>query len=159
MQKTLAYIALALIFILGAVGGYLLRGLKKVPDVPPIVQIDTLILHDTLTVEKPKPHYVRVVDTMIVPVVDTIHIRDSVFISIPREEKIYQDSTYRAVVSGYLPSLDSISVYQATKYITITREPPKKRWGVGVQAGATYLPKAGFTPYVGVGVSYNLLTF
>lgn len=159
MQKVLSYLALVLLFILGIIAGYWLRGLRQ-PKPEPIVQIDTLILRDTLTVEKPVPHYVRVVDTMLIPVTDTLLIRDSVFISIPREEKVYEDSTYRAVVSGYRPSLDSISVYQTTKVITVTKEKEiRKHWGLGVQAGATYLPDKGVTPYIGLGLSYNILTF
>lgn len=158
MQKTLSIIALVLILVLGVFVGYWLRGLRKGPEVQPIVKIDTLVIHDTMTMEKPIPLYVRVVDTMRVPVIDTVHVRDSVFISIQREEKVYQDSTYRAVVSGYRPSLDSISVFQTTKYVTITKY-AKKPWGVGVQAGVTYLPKVGFTPYVGLGISYNIINF
>lgn len=36
---------------------------------------------------------------------------------LPREAKVYQDSTYRAVVSGYRPSLDTISIYQRTVFV------------------------------------------
>lgn len=166
MQKTLAIIGIVLLAISGAVLGWWLRGLTSKP-VEPIVQIDTLIQHDTLTVEKPVPRIVRVIDTMLVPVVDTVHTRDSVFISLPKEKKVYEDSTYRAVVSGYKPSLDSISVYQTTKVVTITeivKVPEKKRWGIGVQAGAgiqygTIHKQMDVGPYIGVGISYNILSF
>ena len=159
MEKTLSYIALILLFLLGALGGWWLRGVRTKP-VQPVTQTDTLWLHDTVRIAKPVPHIVRIVDTMLVPVIDTVHTRDSVFISIPREEKVYEDSTYRAVVSGYRPSLDTISVFSST---AIVKEPVyvtvKKPWGIGVQAGATYLPNQGITPYVGIGISYNLLNF
>ena len=159
-SKTVTYIAAGAVFILGVVLGLWLRGLRPSPAVDPVIVTDTTWIHDTTFVEKPVPHYVRVVDTMLVPVVDTLHIRDSVFISIPKEEKVYEDSTYRAVVSGYMPSLDSISVYQKTAIVEVpVYKTVKKPWGVGVQVGGTYLPKVGFTPYVGVGVSYNIFTF
>ena len=167
MQKTLAIIGIVLLSISGAVLGWWLRGLTQPKPVEPIVQIDTLIQHDTLTVEKPVPRIVRVIDTMLVPVVDTVHTRDSVFISLPKEKKVYEDSTYRAVVSGYKPSLDSISVYQTTKVVTITeivKVPEKKRWGIGVQAGmgvqyGTIHKQVDVGPYIGVGISYNILSF
>lgn len=166
MQKTLAYIGIVLLFLLGAGLGFWLRGKFPAKPVEPIVQIDTLILHDTLTVEKPVPRIVRVIDTMLVPVVDTVHTRDSVFILLPREQKIYEDSTYRAVVSGYKPSLDSISVYHTTKVITTTVTIPQKvkHWGIGVHAGVgvqygTIGKRMDVGPYIGVGISYNLLSF
>lgn len=163
MQKTLAYIGIALLFLLGAGLGFWLRGKFPAKPVDPIVQIDTVIRHDTLTVEKPVPRIVRVIDTMLVPVVDTVHTRDSVFILLPREEKIYEDSTYRAVVSGYKPSLDSISVYQTTKYITITKEKPAKRWHIGPQVGIGFVGNKDdafrFGYYVGVGVQYSIFSF
>ena len=159
-SKTVTYIAAGAVFILGIVLGLLLRGLRPSPAVDPVIITDTTWIHDTTIVEKPVPHYVRVVDTMLVPVVDTLHIRDSVFISLPREEKIYQDSTYRAVVSGFKPSLDSIYVFQKTAIVEVpVVKTVKKRWGVGVQVGGTYIPKTGFTPYVGIGISYNPIVF
>ena len=162
MQKTLAIIGIILLFVLGAIGGWWLRGLRTQP-VEPIVQIDTLVLHDTLRVEKPIPRYVRVIDTMLVPVVDTICMRDSVFIPIPREEKIYQDSTYSAVVSGYRPSLDTIAVFQTTKFITITKEKPTKRWNIGPQVGIGFVGNKEnalrFGYYAGIGVQYSIFSF
>ena len=165
-SKTVTYIAAGAVLILGAFLGYWLRGLRPSPAVEPEIRTDTLWLYDTCFIEKPTPHIVRVVDTMLVPVTDTVHVRDSVFISIPKEEKVYEDSTYRAVVSGYMPSLDSISIFQATKYITTTITIPQKtrRWGIGVQAGiglqyGTFHKQMDVGPYIGVGVSYNILTF
>ena len=72
----------------------------------------------------------------------------------------YEDSLYRAWVSGYRPKLDSIEVYPKTIYQTVTNDiyhpvvvkPKKKRWGLGLQAGYGY--PGGF--YVGAGVSYDL---
>lgn len=161
-DKTLLKITFAVTFVLGACFGFWFRGLRPAKPAETVVQTDTMYLRDTIRIDRPVPRIVRIVDTMLIPVIDTVHTRDSIFISIPREEKVYEDSTYRAVVSGYKPSLDSISVFRATEVITITetvRVPEKKRWGLGIQVGGTYLPKVGPTPYVGVGISYNLLTF
>ena len=78
-----------------------------------------------------------------------------------RAQRHYSDSTFDAWVSGIDPKLDSIKTYQTTRIITI-REPftelKKTRWGFGVQAG-TGAGKDGLTPYVGIGVSYNIFSW
>jgi len=47
-------------------------------------------------------------------------------VQLPRTRKVYQDSTYRAVISGYEPNLDTISVYRKTQYINNTVYVPTK---------------------------------
>lgn len=80
-----------------------------------ITQIDTVVRVDTITAVKPVYLTQRVVDSIpyYIHVADTI----SVLAYLPRTERIYQDSSYRAVVSGVEPSLDEISVYQKTNTI------------------------------------------
>ena len=160
-SKTLFWVTLAVTFVLGACFGFWLRGLRPAKPVEPIVKTDTLYLRDTIRIDRPVPRIVRIVDTMLIPVIDTVHTRDSIFISIPREEKVYEDSTYRAVVSGFKPSLDSLHIYPVTKVITTTLTTPQKtkRWGIGLQAGVGFSPKGTAVPYVGVGISYDLLSF
>ena len=89
---------------------------------------------------------------------DTVRIGDTL---LHRKRAVYEDSLYRAVVSGYVdPRLDSMTVYSRTVYQTVTNDiyhpvtvkPKKKRWGLGLQAGYGY--PSGM--YVGVGVSCNL---
>lgn len=86
---------------------------------------------------------------------------DSVSVEIPITQKRYEDSTYTAWVSGYNPTLDSIYVYPRHETVTITntiRQKPR-RWGIGVSAGYGYAPGKGMTPYIGVGLSYSLISF
>ena len=45
---------------------------------------------------------------------------DSAKIQIPISQKVYEDTLYRAYVSGYEPKLDSITIKQRTTYITPT---------------------------------------
>ena len=78
---------------------------------------------------------------------------DSVTISLPITQKVYRDSSYTAYVSGFDARLDSITIYN--KVVTITRQKKPPRFNVGIQAGYGFTP-AGFQPYIGVGVSYNL---
>lgn len=75
---------------------------------------------------------------------DTIH--DSIYISVPILSKEYKTENYRAWVSGYKPSLDSVWVYPEK---IIIREKPRK-WGIGVIAGYG-IGRNGLSPYVGVG--------
>lgn len=75
---------------------------------------------------------------------------DSVEVELPITQKEYGDSTYKAWVSGYDAQLDSIKVYQPTRYITIIAKEKSKRWSIGVQGGIGMTPK-GIQPYVGFG--------
>ena len=130
--------------------------------------IDTVTVVDTVRYAMPVPKDSAVVryKTVITHVNDTLYevVRieridsGSAVLSIPITQKVYEDSLYRAWVSGYEARLDSIDVYSRTQTITIVEKSKPKRWGLGVQAGVGANHK-GFTPYVGVGVSYNLISF
>lgn len=73
-------------------------------------------------------------------------IREPVYIPVPITQKEYSTDNYRAWVSGYKPSLDSVWVYPEK---IIIREKPR-RWGIGVIAGYG-IGQNGLSPYVGVG--------
>lgn len=111
-------------------------------------KIKTIVKVDTLLVSSPMAVFFRFTG-------ETIRIGDTI---VNREQAVYKDSFYRAVVSGYKPRLDSMEVYPRTVTREITNDvyhtivPKKKRWGIGLQAGYGY--PSGV--YVGVGVSYNL---
>lgn len=98
---------------------------------------DTVWRTDTITYEKPVPVEKWIENVVYVPVTqtDTIHHHDTTYIALQFEKKLYQDSTYRAVVSGYQPSLDQISVFPQTAYITNTVVERAPRWSFGVSAG------------------------
>lgn len=71
--------------------------------------------------------------------VGKIGSNDTVWATVPRTQKRYEDSTYTAWVSGYEPRLDSIEVYRKT--VTIEkRETVSKRNGfnVGLTGGIGY---------------------
>lgn len=79
---------------------------------------------------------------------------DSVNVQIPITQRVYEDSTYRAYVSGFDARLDSILLFPPTKYVTITAKETKSHWDIGMQAGYGITPK-GFQPYIGIGISFN----
>ena len=152
----------ALLAALLLLSGYLLgRRDCRILEPELIVRTDTLRIRDTLLVERPVPVEVRVVDTMLVAVTDTIRLSDTVYLRLPREIKQYEDSLYRAQVSGYRPALDWIEVYPQTEVVTRTIfVDPRKRWGLGLQAGFGAYASGGqvrLAPYVGVGISYDIL--
>lgn len=126
-----------------------------------IVRVDTLLIRDTITREKPVYRTKWVRDTM------TIIVHDSIPVYLPVETKVYEDSTYRAEVSGVFPSLDRIEVYQRTQVVTQRVEtqvavPVRQRWGIGIQAGygATLNGKAvTLSPYLGIGITYNIISW
>ena len=112
-------------------------------------KIKTVVKVDTLSISPPMAPF------LIIKLTDTIHIGDTV---VQREQACYEDSLYRAWVSGYRPKLDSLQIFPRTVYQTVTNDiyhtiiPKKKRWGLGLQAGYSY--PGGL--YVGAGISYNL---
>lgn len=128
-------------------------------------RVDTLYIRDTITRETPVYTRVYVRDSIFVTLRDTLLQTDTVWL--PREVKIYEDERYRAEVSGYQPSLDRIDIFvkdmivtqDKTQIVTVKRN---ARWGIGLQVGygATYYAGGVHTfPYIGVGVSWNILTF
>lgn len=122
-----------------------------------------VVVRDTVTdtVRSIRPVPVKTViarhDTLLLPVIETR--TDSVLVSLPVERKTYSDdSTYTAVVSGINPYLDSIEVYRRNVYETrtITHYTKPSRLSIGLQGGYGY-GRNGFSPYIGVGISYNLI--
>lgn len=87
-------------------------------------------------------------------------VPDSAKVQIPITQKVYSDSTYTAYVSGFNPSLDSITLNLPKETILIKNIKPK-RWSIGVNVGYGIMlngtPK--LSPYIGVGISYNLWSF
>ena len=139
-------------------------------------RVDTLYLKDTtkhlrpismgspiFTGEMVKiPSYLFFTDTLYRDSTALAQLPDS--ISLPREQEVYSDSTYKAWVSGVSPRLDSIYVFPTTKIITKTLSVPEIRkqrvtfsiqGGVGVVQpfGEPFKPKVGY--YVGAGLSWN----
>lgn len=126
----------------------------------------TCTIHDTILHERPYfvTNTVIRTDTVRLALVDTSHttvIRDSADVQIPIERRIYQDSTYRAIVSGYRPSLDSLWIYNTIKEVTITTTvtAPQKKWSFGAALGPSVLvtPKGDVKGGIGVtaGLTYR----
>ena len=164
MKELGRLIILAVIFLaIMAVALFRIRNLEK-----KIVELQnapadtvTVVKVDTTFIEKPVPVYKYVSKTEYVPIVKDSLITDTVkeLVFLPREYMVYKDTSYRAVVSGVQPRLDSIEIYQHNTVQTITKTvkvPDKKRWGLGVNVSAGWNGKE-IKPFVGIGVQYNII--
>lgn len=132
---------------------------RKLREIEPAVVIQRDTIRDTIKIPNPVPVLVEIAEPFIVPVQEFVIIANGDSIVIPRQVKTYQDSTYKAVVSGFQPSLDYIEVYSKTITSTITKTIRPQRWGVGISAGCgihLHQGKVQPAPYVGIGVYYNL---
>lgn len=159
MKKTLIALGMAVAVLIGF---YIGRNYPKTPPISPLEpKVDTLYLRDTITLSKPIYVTRRVVDSVRIPVTDTIRMKDTLFVQLAREQEVWQDSLSIVYASGILPRVDSVRHF--VSQTIITKEIPviqtrRTRWGAGVSVGYG-VGKGGLTPYVGVGVTYNLLSW
>ena len=151
--------------LLGVIAGMvicLLNGwasCHRTTDKEVITITDTLVLTDTIIKFKPKPYKVTIIDTIYLTQQSqqSQQPQQPQYDTLIRQEVIYKDSTYTAVVGGIEPYLKSIEIYPKTIYVnnnTTTTIKVRSRFGLGVQAGYGY-GRNGLQPYVGVGVQYN----
>lgn len=144
-------------------GGFALarRCSPNPPHGPISPKVDTLIVRDTFVQTTPIYVTKRVVEKVLVPVTDTLHLHDTTYVQLDREQVEWSDSLATVWASGILPQVDSVRHYTSTVYIT--KEVPvevkvRPRWSLGVTAGYG-AGKDGLTPFVGAGITYNVLTF
>ena len=160
---------IVIVFLLAFIGLFSIDRCNRQKDLLPetIIQVDTLYLHDTIRIEKPIPQLIKTIDTFLVQTTDTLRIKDTVYLNLPREQKTYREENFHAWVSGYRPALDSIHIFQNTHQIITSstvqqRTPRTRRWGIGIQAGygfTYYQNTIHPVPYIGIGLSYHLLSF
>ena len=102
-----------IILFVGFVVGYYSR---PQPDTIVKTEVKTDTLRITQPLEVRVDTFMREVKVSVTRldtlcITDTLHITDSILVYLPFERKVYEDSTYRAVVSGYKPILEEIDVY------------------------------------------------
>lgn len=120
----------------------------------------TIVRIDTIRIEKPVP--VRVVEHR----TDTITVRhkeDTVFVPVPIRAYHFRGDDYRLDATGYNVEIQKLEVYPktVTRYIsneTVRTIRRKNRFGIGISAGYGF-SKEGFSPYAGIGIQYNIVTF
>ena len=154
-----------LLYIIGLIFGAFLLSLvwRRCADSTEVVT-DTII--KVVKVDRPIVRESTIVKYEIVqlPIAkDTIcvsdTIKDSVFVEVPIEQKVYSDSNYTAWVSGYRPRLDSISItHTEVSHKLVNNSKGSKRLYIGIQVGYGITPR-GMQPYLGLGVSYRFVGF
>ena len=152
---------LCVILLIMDIGVLCQKHRQKMPLEPTEIKVDTLIVRDTIMQYKPIFVDKIKVDSVLVPVKDTIVIRDSVYIYMDREKITWRDSLCEVYASGIKPQVDSVRHFQEYKYITIETQVPVKvtsHWGLGINAGYG-VGQGGLTPYIGIGLSYNILSW
>lgn len=154
-----ALLILVCVFLFGFIIGQ--KHPQKLPVEPIKTKVDTLVIRDTIMSYKPIYMDRVKLDSVLIPVVDSVKIHDTTFVYLEREKVTWRDSLCEVYASGIMTSVDSVRHFQEDKYITIETQVPVKvrsHWGLGVNAGCG-VGKGGFTPYIGVGISYNLLSW
>lgn len=157
MSKNIIIVILSLLLVTSVL--FLCRGCFHTNDLNTSLKTsDTITIYkvDTITIDRPVPQY-KYINKV---VTDTLYSVDSiqVQVSVPISTTVYNDSSYRAVVSGYKTSLDTVQVYPKHTITTITNTIVRqKRWCIGVQAGAGWgIYSKQPDIFLGVGVSYRL---
>ena len=122
-----------------------------------VVKVDRPIVRESTIVKYKVVQLPIANDTICVS--DTI--KDSVFVQVPIEQKVYSDSNYTAWVSGYRPRLDSIHItHTEVSFHNLVNNSSEgsKRLYLGIQVGYGITPR-GMQPYLGLGLSYNFFGF
>lgn len=141
------------------------RHAQKRLILPQNERVDTLFILDTIVSEKPVFKEKRITERILVPVHDTIRVKDTLYLLAEREQVHWKDSLSDVYASGIGVEVDSVLHYVPTRVITKERDviiKVKPNWSVGVHAGYGAFVNNGqisASPYIGVGISYNLLSW
>ena len=164
-KRDTIYVLVILLLIVWFI--YFLMNYVHVEVDEPLPKTEKTTSVDTIPYYKPIPKDSVVLRYQVVkaPIAskDSTKSNDSAEVIVPITQKEYEDSSYHVWISGHIPKLDSIKVYNKNTIIThtITSTITKyktKNWGIGVQAGYGYnFNKA--SPYIGIGIQYNILNW
>ena len=149
MKKCAPYIVIAVLSIL-----LFLSYTQKETEVVERVVTDTLTIVRLDTIRERIPHFVseRVVDTIIV------ERASENTLNMPITQRLYEDENYKAWVSGYNPSLDSINVFNKVVtnnvYTTVTKKVYPKSLDWYLNVGSMIIDKDP-APYMGLGLKFK----
>ena len=172
--------AVLLVFVCGFISGYFLKGEPEKATASESVRVDTFLRRDTIREVRPVAvseqetgrREARIAVGDIVAVGDTSFARvaqqsggrrgieDSVGVWLTVSQRVYEGEDYRAYVSGVDPRLDSIMIYARRETIRehVSVREKARRWHIGPAVGFGY-GREGFSPFVGVCVSYSIISF
>lgn len=161
MNRIAEYLLVSIITLLAC---FLLAKCREGENEPPqehiVARADTLYVRDTVTVYKPSKVTRTIKDTVKVIVketqIDTVH--DTIYAYLPQENIVWQDDRCIVYAHGISPQVDSVTHFNSNMVVTKTVTNKPKRWGIGINAGLG-LSKDGISPYIGAGISYNIIRF
>ena len=162
-QYILAGVGIAVAVLIGFLIGQ--KHPQKSPVEPIKEKVDTLLIFDTITLTKPVFVEKIQLDSVYMPVTDTLWKHDTLYVYLEREQIQWQDSLCRVYASGINPQVDSVTHFVQETIVTREISVPvkvKSRWGLGIQVGygaGVNGKQVYLTPYVGVGISYNILSW
>ena len=162
-QYILTGVGIAVAVLIGVLIGQ--KHPQKSPVEPIKEKVDTLLIFDTITLTKPVFVEKIQLDSVYMPVTDTLWKHDTLYVYLEREQIQWQDSLCRVYASGINPQVDSVTHFVQETIITREISVPvkvKSRWGLGIQVGygaGVNGKQVYLTPYVGVGISYNILSW
>lgn len=145
----------AVAFLLGS--GYGRKTAKKPVDLRVIWDTTEVIKYDTIVRERPVYVASYVYDTVRTHFTTIQH--DTVLVNVPMERRVYEeDSLYRAVVTGWNPVLESLTIYPTVTTVTIREKikTPAPRFSFGVTAGPSVLATPQGRVHAGLGVTAGL---
>lgn len=135
--------------------------IERIVDSVPVVRDSVVVrvVERTFKRVEAESHEAKLRGTVAEDIGDTLsgYGGDSVRVSVPISQMVYEGKDYRAYVSGFEAQLDSIFVDRRTVTITnsVCRKPP--RWSIGIVGGVGYgVLHRQMDCYVGVGVSWRL---
>lgn len=142
------FISLVLGLVCGLLLGWWLCSRGQISTTATTTKVDTLKYYKPIplpanelsskTLQLPKLIFAPA-DTVVKTIVQTER-GDSVEVSFPVEQRVYQDSTYKAVISGAVvgnrrPTLDYIETYNRTTTSEVVFKPKKVRPYIGASVG------------------------
>ena len=162
-QYILTGVGIAVAVFIGFLIGH--KHPQKSPVEPIKEKVDTLLIFDTITLSKPVFVEKIKLDSVLIPVTDTLWLHDTLYVYLEREQIQWQDSLCRVYASGVNPQVDSVTHFVRETIVNREISVPvkvKSRWGLGIQVGygaGINGKQVYLTPYVGVGISYNILSW
>ena len=162
-QYILTGVGIAVAVLIGFLIGH--KHPQKSPVEPIKEKVDTLLIFDTITLSKPVFVEKIKLDSVLIPVTDTLWLHDTLYVYLEREQIQWQDSLCRVYASGVNPQVDSVTYFVRETIVNREISIPvkvKSRWGLGIQVGygaGINGKQVYLTPYVGVGISYNILSW
>lgn len=159
MKETTRLLGFLLLLALFAGGGFLFGRRTAIVGPESTIIHDTVscTIYDTIVFERPAYRVSYVTDTVATYFTTIEH--DTVLVDVPIERRVYaEDSVYRAVLSGWRPRLDSLTIYPTTTTVTITNTilPKSAKWLFGITAGPSVLATPSGSVHAGLGASVGL---